>query len=84
MTDSYVDGLTEFRHLGSGTAPLALEGLNTWVGRFAGACNRAVHHAGAYEARAAELEASWRQRLGRVRANSATHRILRILPALRS
>jgi Fic family protein len=80
MAGSYIDGLTEFRHLGPGTAPQALEGLNTWVGRFAGACHRAVQDATAYEARAAELEASWRERLGRVRANSATDRILRILP----
>ena len=34
----------------------------------------------AYESRAAELEASWRERLGPVRANSATDRILCILP----
>jgi len=80
MADSYIDGLTQFRHLGSGTAPQAMEVLNTWVGRFAGACHRAVQDATAYEARAAELEESWRRRLGRVRANSATDRILRILP----
>jgi len=51
-----------------------------WVGRFAGACTRSVQDAMAFEARAAELEASWRQRLGSVRASSATDRLLRILP----
>ena len=80
LARSYIDGLTEFRHIGSATSSRAMEGLNTWVGRFAGACARSVHDAAAYETRAAELEASWRDRLGSVRAHSATDRILRILP----
>lgn len=80
LAKSYIDGLAAFRHVGSATSPRALEGLNTWVGRFAGACTRSVQDATEYEARAAELEASWRERLGSVRKNSATDKILRILP----
>ncbi len=80
LARSYVDGLTAFRHVGSATSPRALEGLNIWVGRFAGACTRSVQDATAFEARAAAVEASWRERLGSVRAHSATDRILRILP----
>ncbi len=80
LARSYVDGLTAFRYAGSATSQRALEGLNIWVGRFAGACTRSVQDATAFEARAAEIEASWRERLGSVRANSATDRILRILP----
>ena len=80
LARSYIDGLTAFRYVGSASSPQALEGLNMWVGRFAGACTRSVQDAMAFEARAAELEASWRQRLGSVRASSATDRLLRILP----
>jgi Fic family protein len=80
LSRRYIDGLTAFRYVGSAASPRALEGLNTWVGRFAGACTRSVQDAMAFEARAAELEVSWRERLGSVRANSATDRILRILP----
>jgi len=39
-----------------------------------------VQDATAFEIRASELEASWRERLGPVRANSAADHILRILP----
>lgn len=80
MARTYIDGLTQFRHLGSATSPRAVEGINTWVGRFAGACTRSVQDSMTYETRAAELEASWRERLGSVRRNSATDRILRLLP----
>src|SRR5580692_10721026 len=34
---SYIDGLTQFRFVGLPTSPKAVEGFNTWVGRFAGA-----------------------------------------------
>jgi len=39
-----------------------------------------VQDATEFEVRAAELETSWRERLGSIRANSATDLILRILP----
>jgi Fic family protein len=77
---SYIDGLTAFRYVGSATSPRAIEGLNTWVGRFAGACTRSVQEANDFEARVAELERSWRESLGPVRANSAVDLILRLLP----
>jgi Fic family protein len=80
LTRSYIDGLTRYRYAGSPTSSPAVEGLNTWVSRFAGACTRSVHDAMTFETRVFELEVSWRARLGRVRANSATDRILRILP----
>jgi Fic family protein len=80
LARSYIDGLTAFRYVGSATSPRAIEGLNTWVGRFAGACTRSVRDANDFEARAAELETSWRERLGQVRAKSAVDLVLRILP----
>ncbi len=76
----YIDGLTLFRYVGSPTSPGAIDGLNTWIGRFASACTRSVADASTYERRAAELEVEWRERLGSVRANSGTDVLLRVLP----
>ena len=77
---SYIDGLTQFRFVGSPTSPKAVEGINTWVGRFAGACTRSIADATTFEERAASLEEQWRERLGTIRANSGTDRLLRSLP----
>ncbi len=77
---NYIDGLTMFRYVGSPTSPAAIDGLNTWIGRFASACTRSVADASTYERRAAELEVEWRERLGFVRANSGTDVLLRVLP----
>ncbi len=77
---TYIDGLTQYRHIGSPTSPTAMAGVNTWTARFAAACTRCVADASIFQARATDLEAQWRERLGKVRANSATDIILRILP----
>lgn len=77
---SYIDGLNQYRYTGPSSSPQAMAGVNTWTARFAAACTRCVSDAAAFQARAAELETQWRQRLGRVRANSATDIILRVLP----
>ncbi len=76
---SYIDGLTGFRYAGSPTQPQAVEGLNVWVGRFAGACTRAVADATRYEQHVADLEQRWRERLGPIRAKSGTDLLLRRL-----
>lgn len=77
---SYVDGLAAFRYVGAPTGADAQDGCDLWVGRFAAACTRAVDDAFSFEARARELEASWRERLGSVRARSATDLLLTVLP----
>ena len=77
---SYIDGLTGYRVIGSSSSPKAIEGLNAWVGRFAGACTRAVADATTFEERTAALEQHWRGRLGAIRANSGTDLLLRSLP----
>jgi len=77
--ENYVDGLMKFRHLGSPTSPQAIEGLNTWIGRFAAACTRSVEDATNYERRIADLEVEWRVQLGPIRAKSATDELLRLL-----
>ncbi len=75
----YVAGLTATRYRGPSTSREAHEGLNLWVGRFAAACKRAVDDARSFEKRTRALEVQWRQRVGRVRANSATDVLLRAL-----
>jgi Fic family protein len=77
---SYIDGLTQYRFVGSPTSPQAVEGLNIWVGRVAAACTRAVVNATTFEEHALALGEQWRQRLGTIRADSGTDRLLRKLP----
>jgi Fic family protein len=76
----YVNGLTGFRYVGSPSSAKASDGVNTWVASFAGACIRSVADATTFESRAASLQTRWRERLGSIRANSATDLLLRRLP----
>ena len=76
----YVGGLMASRYTGSSSSAEASEGVNSWVATFSGACSRSVADATAFESRAASLEQQWRERLGRVRANSATDILLHRLP----
>jgi Fic family protein len=76
----YVDGLTATRYHGPATGKQAHEGLNSWIGRFAGACMRAVDDATSFEERVHRIQDTWRARLGRVRSGSATDLLLRSLP----
>ena len=46
-------------------------GLNLWVGRFAGACQRAVEDAASFEERIEQIQRQWRTQLGSVRKNSS-------------
>jgi Fic family protein len=79
-TDDHIDGLTRTRYLGDPGSPEAIEAVNAWISLFAGACQRAVADAEAYESRALALRDAWHKRLGRVRKNSATDRLLGALP----
>jgi hypothetical protein len=79
-SQSYIDGLTRYRHIGSPTSREATVGVNEWVARFAAACTRCAADALAFQQRAANMEADWRERLGRIRTNSATDLLLRRLP----
>jgi Fic family protein len=75
-TQDYIDGLVRYRHLGSATSVSAMEGVNTWISRFAAACRRAAADAAAFETKAAALEHHWRERLAPVRTGSATDLLL--------
>jgi Fic family protein len=78
--DDYVDGLAATRYRGPASGREAHAGLNLWVGRFAGACVRAVDDATSFEKRVEQIEGTWRAQLGRVRSGSATDLLLRSLP----
>jgi Fic family protein len=75
----YVSGLTATRYRGRATSVEAHAGVNFWVGRFAGACRRAVEDATSFGQRAQTVEEEWRERLGRVRSGSAADLLLRAL-----
>src|SRR5579875_2728307 len=75
----YVGGLEATRYRGPVSGKAASEGINLWIGRFATACKRAVDDASSFEKRARDIEASWRERLGRVRARSAADLLLGVL-----
>lgn len=80
LARDYVRGLTASRYVGSPDSSQASAGTNTWVAIFAAACSRSVDDARTFEERAAALQVQWRERLGRVRANSATDLLLQRLP----
>jgi Fic family protein len=76
LARDYVGGLTATRYVGAPDSEEAHAGMNRWTATFAAACSRSVADANDFERRAADLEAQWRERLGRVRANSAADRLL--------
>jgi Fic family protein len=78
--NDYVDGLTATRYRGAATGQEAHQGLNLWVGRFAGACIRAVDDAASFEQRVQQIQDRWRAQVGRVRTGSAADLLLRSLP----
>jgi len=76
----YVSRLMGTRYIGGPDTPGAHQGLNRWIGLFAAATHRAVDDARSFEQRVAELQASWRLRLGHVRKGSAADLLLNALP----
>jgi Fic family protein len=76
----YIDGLTASRYRGPATGKDAQAGVNLWVGRFAGACQRAVRDAASFEDRIRRIQDEWQASLGRVRANSAADLLITALP----
>jgi Fic family protein len=76
----YVAGLTATRYIGKPTSEIAIAGTNQWLALFATACRRAIEDAESFEQRVSDLQGDWRQRLGRVRTNSAADLLIRALP----
>jgi Fic family protein len=79
-SDDYIAGLMASRHREPSESAPAMEAMNRWVELFASATRRAVADAESYEQRVAEIQRRWRNRLGRVRANSAVDRLIEALP----
>ena len=75
--DDYVDGLTATRYRGPAAGKDAQAGLNLWVGRFAGACQRAVKDAASFEQRIEQIQRQWLTQLGRVRKNSSADLLIK-------
>ena len=76
----YVGGLTATRYAGAPDSPQALDGINSWIAFFASASLRAVEDAGRFEEHVRGLQASWRQRAGSPRRDSAARLLIGALP----
>lgn len=78
--DTYVAGLTGFRHLAKRNGPERSSAAADWLRLFATASNRACLDAERYADEIDAMTAGWRDRLGAVRANSGIDRLLQVLP----
>jgi Fic family protein len=79
-SQDYIEGLTATRYRDDPQSQPATDGLNAWIALFAAATTRAVADAEIYEKRVADVQTTWRHRLGRVRADSAVDRLINALP----
>jgi Fic family protein len=79
-SEAYVGGLTATRYRDAPSSQAAIRGVNDWLDLFAAATRRAVTDATSYEQRVREVQQQWRERLGRVRADSAASRLIDALP----
>jgi len=76
----YINALVATRYRGSPSSATARAGLNTWVALFATACRRSVDDAIAFEHHILQIQARWREQLGRIRTDSATELLVQRLP----
>ncbi len=79
--DAYFDGLSAWRHVGSGDDPARDRGAEKWLGLFLEATLDACHEAHAYLRAVSSLEADLRARVGPVRRGSSTDLLLGVLAA---
>ena len=79
-SQDYVAGLTATRYLGAPSSNAAMSGTNRWIALFATACRRAIEDAEEFEGRVSALQGEWRERLGRVRSDSAAVLLINALP----
>ncbi len=77
----YIDGLTGTRYTGPPDSAEAHTSTNRWIALFASACRRAVEDATRFEAHGRALQASWIERAGHPRRDSASRRLIEALPA---
>jgi Fic family protein len=79
-SDDYIAGLTATRSQAELDAPEAVDGVNRWIALFAAAMTRAVADADDYERQVHEIQARWRQAVGKVRSDSTVLRLIEALP----
>ena len=79
-SQDYIEGLTGTRYVGSSDSAPAHSGINRWIALFASACLRAVEDASHFERQVREIQASWRERVGRARRDSAVNLLISVLP----
>jgi Fic family protein len=79
-SDNYIAGLIATRYSGMPTSDAALQGMNQWIALFSTACRRSIEDAEAFEQRVSELQAVWRERLGKMRVGSAADLLIDVLP----
>ena len=79
-SQDYIEGLTGTRYVGAAESSIARSGINRWIALFASACLRAVEDASHFEGQVREIQASWRERLGRARRDSAVNLLISVLP----
>lgn len=79
-SNQYVDALKSTRYTGDAGAAEAKRASNPWIALFASACTRAVRDSEIFEDRIADLQRSWRERVGPARAHSAVLAVLGIVP----
>lgn len=77
----YVNGLTELRRATGPPPPGPSGGMQRWTEVFTAAAARAFRDAEVFAGQIEQLEAKWRNLLGRVRRDSSVDRLLRLLPA---
>jgi len=79
-SETYVGGLMGYRHLGAPNSAQRSAAAAEWLRVFAAATHRSCIDAERYAGQIDVLTAGWQQRLGRVRANSSTDLLLKMLP----
>ena len=81
-SDSYIEGLTAFRHEGPPDSAQRDDALQPWMDTFATATRRACDDALEYSDRISQLTDEWNQKLGRYRKGSALDLLVERLPGV--
>lgn len=81
-SDSYIEGLADFRHEGPADSARRDDALQPWLDIFAAATRRACDDAVRYSDRINQLTDEWNQKLGRYRKGSALDLLVEVLPGV--
>ena len=81
-SDSYIEGLTGFRHEGPPDGAQRDDAFRPWLDLFAAATRRACHDARRYSDRIDQLTDEWKRKLGRYRKGSALDLLVEVLPGV--